>query len=153
MNPLPFHRFEFISPMRKHTALNVMRAHIEPQKFFRFRWPSSTNDKRFEGDITAEGFDVVRIIGYQNAFVPCVIGRIDDVGVGSRITVFMRPHITAILVGIAAAAFLVAMDDGSSAAIVIAMLYGLAWVGFWFEARKQEKALRQIFKETTQLVS
>lgn len=153
VSPLPFHRFEIDSPMRPDVALNVMRAHIEKPSFFRLRWPSATNDKRFDGDITGDGFDVMRIMGYNNSFTPRVLGRVQPTGVGSRIRVTMRLHISTMVVLIGASAFLAAVAPWETLPISFIALYGLMWIGFWFEARKQEKALREIFRETTRVVS
>lgn len=151
---LPYHRFEIASPMTRETAMNVMRAHIEPVSLFRWRWPSSTNDKRFEGVMTADGFDVVRILGYQNSFVPTVRGVISG-GANARIRVTMLPHMMMIVVLLAVAGFLASTSVGDPATGLFgaAVLYGVTWVGFWFEANKQEQALREIFREPAPLVS
>lgn len=154
VNFLPYHRFDIASPMSRETAMNVMRAHIEAPSIFRWRWPSSTNDKRFEGVMTADGFDVVRVIGYQNSFTPNVKGVVSG-SANARISVTMRLHMLTMIIVLAAGAFLAfaSVGDPATGLFGAAMLYAVAWAGFWFEATKQEKALREIFREPAPLVS
>ncbi len=90
---LPYHRFERTSPLKAQDALAAMSKHTEPVSWFRWSLPSSTNDDRYEGEVTANGFNVRRVMGYRNSFAPCVVGEVHSHGAVSRIVVTMRPHL------------------------------------------------------------
>jgi hypothetical protein len=146
---LPYHRFELSSPLRPAEAQAAMAARIEPFKIFRMTMPGSQNDTRFEGEATANGFRVQRIIGYRNSFLPKVVGEISGDGKGSRVRIEMRPNtfvyvfcalwVIVLVAAILAQVYIVAP-------FMLLMLWGMAMIGFWMEAPKQERVLRQIFK-------
>lgn len=148
---LPYHRFEITSPLKQQDALSALSTHLEPSQWFRFRWPNSANDKRFEGAVWADGFEVRRITGYNNSFLPTVRGEVRAAGVGSIIQVTMRPFtlvigffVLVLLAGISGIAF--GGGDLWAALLLIVILYVMVMVGFWFEASKQERVLREIFR-------
>jgi hypothetical protein len=151
---LPFHRFEINSPLDRQAALAAMAAHTEDRKWFRWRWPNSKNDDRFEGQLNADGFHVRRIIGYRNSFLPVVDGVVHASGRGSRVEITMRPFVFVVaLVGITSLPiFSIAISTGDSLGFLIAgglllFIYAMTMGGFWLEAAKQEQTLRQIFQE------
>jgi hypothetical protein len=148
---LPYHRFEISSPLKRGDALAAMAAHVEPVKWFRFSWPSSANDKRFEGEVTADGFNLRRVLGYRNAFRPVLQGQVITAGAVSRIVVTMRPLIFVMLFGAfwmsIVASMMLAGGPGLWIGLLMAVaFYGMAMGGFWFEATKQEQTLREIFR-------
>lgn len=146
---LPYHRFELTSPLRPAEAQAAMAARIEPFKIFRMTMPGSRNDARFEGEATANGFRVQRIIGYRNSFLPKVVGQIIADGRGSRIAVEMQPnpfvYVFAGLWVVVAVAAMVAQVY-IVAPLMLFMLWGMVMLGFWMEAPKQERVLRTIFQ-------
>lgn len=164
MKLLPFHRFELISPLKPAAALTAMQAVTEPEKAFRFNWPSSGNDRRFEGAITGDNFRVRRIIGYRNSFLPVIDGTVHAQASGSRISITMRPFM--FVYAFAAIWLFVSLTVLTTAPLpygaiigllMAAFLYLMVMAGFWFEASKQEQTLRAIFNAridtTTPLVS
>jgi len=148
---LPYHRFELNSPLRPAEAQAAMAARIEPFKIFRLSMPGSVDGTRFEGEVTANGFRAQRIITYRNSFLPKVVGEITGAGSGSRISIIMQPNpfvfVFAVLWLIAASAALIA-GAFAVAPVLFLMLWGMAMIGFWLEAPKQERVLREIFKAT-----
>jgi len=147
---LPYHQFEISSPLRREDAIAAIAARVEPVKWFRLRWPSSENDNRFEGKVGADGFEINRITGYNNAFLPMVKGEVRGVGAMSLIVIRMRPALFVLAISAAWAAgvigFLtVTTDIGIAVAFMMALLYGVFLGLFWFEADKQQKTLRTIF--------
>lgn len=152
MKWLPHHRFEIVSPLDRQAALDVMRAHTEPEKLFRMGWPNSANDKRFEGTVSGDGFHVRRIIGYRNSFLPVIDGTIHAGASGTRIEVQMRMFIFVYaFCAIWIVGALTAMFAGERIGLIIApalllFLWAMTMAGFWLEAGKQERTLREIFK-------
>jgi hypothetical protein len=146
---LPFHRFEINSPLDRQAALAAMAAHTEERKWFRWRWPNSANDDRFEGDVTIDGFNVCRIIGYRNSFLPVVEGIVHSSGRGSRIEVRMRMFAFVyvfVAVWVIAVGSMLFTDFWPFALGMLVFLYAMTMGAFWFEASKQEQTLRKIFQ-------
>lgn len=150
MKLLPFHSFEITSPLKRQDALLALNAHLEPEKFFRARWPSKANDKRFQGATSDHAFSIRRVLGYNNVFAPVSTGTIAGAGAGSQINVTMKPPAPslALFIGILVLGALGMAMGGHvwMALILAAMLYVIVSCSFWFEADKQERALREIFK-------
>lgn len=149
MKLLPFHRFEINSPLDRQAALAAMAAHTEDRKWFRWRWPNSANDDRFEGDVTIDGFNVCRIIGYRNSFLPVIEGQVHASGRGSRIAITMRPFVFVLVfcaVWMIVVAGMLFSDFWPMALAMLAFLYAMTMGAFWFEAAKQERVLRHIFQ-------
>jgi hypothetical protein len=151
VNVLPYHRFEITSALKRHEALAALAAHVEPERAFRARWPNSANDRRFEGIVRDDGFIVRRVLGYNNPFAPQSAASIDGAGVGSEIKVVMQPSglvivfaVALLLLGVGG----IIMGTGSPVmgAPLVVMLYLGMMIGFWMEAPKQERVLREIFK-------
>ncbi len=150
---LPYHRFEITSPMKREDAFAAIAAHVEAVKWFRFGWPSQSNDNRFEGEVAVDGFSIRRVMGYRNSFAPTVRGEIQSVGAMSRVIVTMRPFIAVLVFcavwSVAVLGFLLTPGIGAwFGMLMLAALYLMVMGGFWFEASKQERVLRQIFQET-----
>ncbi len=151
MKPLPFHSFEITSPLKRQDAVAALNARIERAQFFRVRWPNSANDKRFQGVADDNGFKIQRVLGYNNVFAPESAGVIQGAGVGSQISVKMQPPVLALALfaGILALSVLGMVVGGGELwmpLLLTAMLYAMVMLGFWSEAGKQERALREIFR-------
>lgn len=152
MKWLPQHRFEIVSPLDRAAALAAMAAHVEPEKFFRMGWPSSANDKRFEGQMTSDGFHVRRVIGYRNSFLPVIDATVQSAGRGSRIDVRMRmfwfvyAFVAVWIMGALIAAASAGWIGVGIALFLLLFVYAMTMAGFWMEAGKQEQTLRSIFQ-------
>lgn len=129
-----------------------MRAVTEPENWFRIGWPNSANDRRFEGTVSADGFHVRRVIGYRNSFLPVIDAKFHAGASGTRIDVQMRMFVFVYVFGaVWIAAALTAMAAGgipglAMGAGLILFFYAMTMFGFWLEAGKQERTLREIFK-------
>lgn len=133
-----------------------MAARTEAENWFRFSWPNSANDNRFEGVIGADGFHVRRVIGYRNSFLPVIDATIHAAAHGSRIDVRMRMFwfvyafvglwVLVALTGLIAAGGPFGLAFG---ALMIMFVYAMTMGGFWFEAGRQERTLREIFQAGT----
>jgi len=151
VNPLPLHRFTITSSLKRQDAVAALRAHLVEVKFFRLRIPNSANDKRFQGVVNDSNFAISRVLGYNNVFAPLSSGTIDGAGVGSTINVTMQPPLLVIgfyLVILAFGAIGIVVNTGEigMVALLAFILYVLVMIGFWMEAEKQERTLREILK-------
>jgi len=151
VNWLPYHRFELNSPLKPAEALAAMSAHTEPERFFRVGWPNGANDKRFEGNVSADAFHVRRVIGYRNSFLPVVDGRVSAAGRGSRVTITMRPFVFVFVfaaIWTIACLFMLFSPAWWFGPLMFAFLYLMTMGGFWWEASRQVQTLREIFQAT-----
>ena len=151
VNPLPLHRFQITSSLKRQDAAAALRAHLVEAKFFRLRIPNSANDKRFQGAVNESNFAISRVLGYNNVFAQLSSGTIEGAGVGSQINVTMKPPVFVIIFYLTILAFgAIGIATGSGDLRLIAfpalILYGLVMLGFWMEAEKQERTLREILK-------
>ena len=150
MKWLPFHRFEIVSPLDRQAALDAMKAHTEPENWFRFGGPR--DNARFEGEISGEGFHVRRIIGYRNSFLPVIDAKVHGGASGSRIEVQMRMFLFVYafcaiwVLGVSTALFTGGQTGLLIAVPLLLFLWAMTMIGFWIEASKQERTLREIFK-------
>lgn len=148
---LPLHSFAFASGLKRQDAVATLNAHLVPAKFFRLRWPNSANDKRFHGVVTDGGFAISRVLGYNNVFAPLSTGTIQGAGVGSQIDVRMKPPVLVVgfyflILTFGAIGIAIGGGDLWMIALLAAMLYVMVLAGFWFEASKQERTLREILR-------
>lgn len=147
---VPYHRFEITSPLKRDEALAAVSSRLEERKWFRMRWPSSDNDERFAGTVTQSSFNITRIMGYRNSFAPVVEGEVHDAGRFSHIVITMKPHVLVLaLLPVFAIVFmagLVGMGNIWPGLALMALIYVMVLVGFWFEANKLEQTLRKIFQ-------
>lgn len=145
---LPYHRLELRSPLSADDALKAIAAHVEAPTF-RWGWPDPGDGRRFEGEAIANGFHIRRVIRYRNSFAPTLKGMITPEHRASRINVVM--HLHPIVIGFVIVFLMVTLMIGSVSIMGFAMaifLYAITMGGFWFEASKQEQALREIFRAT-----
>lgn len=151
MNPLPIHRFEISSALKRQDAAAALSAHLVQSKVFRIRVPNRTNDKRFQGVVTDSSFAIWRVLGYNNVFARLSSGTIAGAGVGSQIQVTMMPPLLVVafylvILALGAISIVVNTGDFEMIALLVLILYVLVMLGFWFEAGKQERTLREILK-------
>jgi hypothetical protein len=154
----PHHRFEIQSALAPTAALDALKAHVEARRMFRVGLPSSKNDKRFQGVVGADSFEITRVIGYRNSFLPQVSGKIRGAGSRSVVDVEMALFAPVIILLIVIMAMLLLMVGAVafeadvmgllSLVLLPALAYGAVLWAFWFEAEKQERALREIFNGT-----
>lgn len=157
MTPWPWHKFEIRTRLTLQQARAALAAHVEEVKWFRWTMPSSANDKRFTGRVEDDSFEIRRILGYRNSFAPMSRGTISTVGRGARIDVRMTLHpFVAVFIGVWSTGVLFALVAFATAGseriyallplLMLAFLYAMTLLAFWFEANKQERALREIFQ-------
>jgi hypothetical protein len=89
-------------------------------------------------------------MGYRNSFAPVVEGEVHDAGRFSHIVITMKPHVLVLALlpvfAIVFMAVLVGMGNIWPGLALMALIYVMVLVGFWFEANKLEQTLRKIFQ-------
>ena len=151
---LPYLRYELESGKTPAEVEEAMRAVVEPKRLFRF----GGGAQPFEGVVGDGAFDVRRIIGYRNSFLPQIRGTISAAAEGSRISITMSLHPLVLgfmivwLGGVGAGCFAMLMhviQKGGTLLQVVAPAGMLAfgWLlsagGFTFEARKAAALLER----------
>jgi len=161
MKFLPTENITYKTRFKEEEIINRLSDIIEPEKTFRFGIFSSGSTKSYEGQINGQTFNIKRIIGYRNSFLPRIKGIIERDYDGITIKVKMRLHIFVIVflcfwcsgVGLGCIAILTQSFENSefnpTTLIPFGMLlfaYGLTMGGFKFESNKSKKYLQKIFE-------
>ena len=90
MKFFPYEYFKIKSHLSKSEAINRLKNVIEPKHYFRFL---ESNKKPYQGKIKGSNFEISRIIGYSNSFLPRIKGNIESEIDGCSICISMQPHI------------------------------------------------------------
>jgi len=161
MKFLPTENITYKTRLKEEEIIKRLSECVEPEKTFRFGVFSSGSIKSYEGKVNARTFDIKRIIGYQNSFLPRINGIIENEYDGLNIRVKMRLHIFVIVflcfwcggVGLACITDLIQFFGNSefnlASFIPFGMLifaYGLTMGAFKFESNKSKKDLQRIFE-------
>lgn len=161
MKFLPTENITYKSRLNEEEIVKRLSDFIEPEKTFRFGVFSKSSTKSYEGQIYGSNFEIKRIIGYRNSFLPRINGSIEKNFDGTTIKVKMRLHILVIVflciwcggVGIACIASLsltfgiVKFDPMSLIPFgMLIFVYLLTMGGFKFESSKAKQDLQGIFE-------
>lgn len=133
---------------------------VEPEKTFRFSNIGSSATKSYEGKINDQTFNIKRIIGYRNSFLPRIKGTIERDYDGMTIKVKMRLHIFVIVFlyfwfGSAGLGCIAVLTQSFSLEFnvrtlipfgLLLFVYGMTMGGFKFESNKSKKELQKIFE-------
>ena len=150
---LPLHRFEINSPLDRQAALAATGEHTEPHQWIRIGWNEDKED-RFEGQLVERHFHIRRITRRRDDMNPVIQGEIDLGATGSVVKVQMRPTLNAIgflaLAPVMSAIMLTSPSDTDVKvfAVLLPIAAYIFIVGpFWYNAAKQERLLRIIFRD------
>jgi hypothetical protein len=161
MKFLPTENITYKTKLKEEEIFGRLSDLIEPEKIFRFGIFSSSSTKPYEGQINGRTFDIKRIIGYRNSFLPRINGIIEKEYDGLNIKVKMRLHIFVILflcfwcggVGLACIAILtqsIGNSEFNTATLIpfgmLLFAYGLTMGAFKFESNKSKKELQKVFE-------
>ncbi|PKN93757.1 MAG: hypothetical protein CVU44_08045 [Chloroflexi bacterium HGW-Chloroflexi-6] len=164
MKFLPYERFRIRTSLSSQEAVNRLENAIEPKRFFRF---FGASEKPYEGKLEGSHFEISRIIGYRNSFLPRIKGDVESEISGCSISISMQPHVFVITfmifwLGGVGFAFLAALGsfvsslgqtstaDPSFLLIPGGMfIFGYLMVlgGFKFESVKSKKFFQRLFEE------
>lgn len=154
----PRHIFSIDTRLPQMEASARLASQVEPPRWLRL----GGGDKPFQGEFYGRHFSITRIIRYRNSFLPVVTGSVEPSGAGSRVQVHMRMQvfvmaflvvwiIAAIAMGIGIASEVAAHSVDYDPLLLLVPVGMIAFVaamslgGFWFEANKQERMLRELF--------
>ncbi|MDH4471519.1 MAG: hypothetical protein QE487_02870 [Fluviicola sp.] len=155
----------YFSPFKKEEVLVRLGDILEPEKMVRIRFfgLGRRSGKFYEGSINNDSFEMKRIIGYKNSFIPKISGNVENTLGGSLIHVKMRLHVFVMifmivwmsLVGIAALICTLVLIIGGRfnpfLLIPIGMFlfgYLLTLGAFKYESARTKEDLKQIFEAT-----
>ena len=157
-NFIPFENLIYDSYLTERELLHRLSQFIVPKKYFRFN-DFENNNKRYEGYVSANIFEINRILNYRNSFMPFIKGEIKDNNGRARINVKMRIHPMVMvfmslwlgIIGIIIFALLISSIKENkfepSILIVISMFlagYFMTLFGFKYESKKSKKDLEEI---------
>jgi len=152
----PLRKFEFATAMSTAHAARVLQAAVEPPR--KWGWPTTTKRGYFEGRVTGSRFKIHRIVHYQNSFVPIIDGTFRRDGLGTMITLHMRPVLPVVPVWFGIILFLgwnsVAADSRLAGPFAARMLllgmtlfiYFVATIPFAIEVRIAMKRLLELLR-------
>jgi len=162
MRFLPFENITYETRLSSEEVLKRIHEIIEPKKTFRMTGIfGSNNHKPYQGSLNGNSFNITRIIGYSNSFLPRITGLVEkDFGL-TKIHVKMRLHLFVLVfmsiwcvgLGFGCLVFLAAsLGKGTfepTAFIPLGMLlFGLVMVtgSFKYESIKSKKYFAQLFE-------
>jgi hypothetical protein len=90
MNFLPVENLTFKTTLSQVEVINRLKENIEPEKALRFGLFRKDSSKPYEGYLTEKYFNIKRIIGYRNSFLPRINGSIKSENRGTNIKVKMQ---------------------------------------------------------------
>lgn len=157
MKLLPHDAFTVVTADPPPIVLRRLTAIIEPVQLLRF----SKNHALYQGSISAEGFQISRIIDYRNSFLPVISGRFERQlhGTAVHIQMSLHPFVMAFLpfwylfwYG----AIIPVTLTGAMPNRIIAVFFGMPvlalvffYVAFWSEAKSNRRELTQIIQGDT----
>lgn len=161
MNFLPTENITYKTALKEDEIIRRLSDSVEPEKTVRFSIFSSSSTKSYVGQINGQIFNIKRIIGYRNSFLPRINGIIERDFNGTTIKVRMRLHSLVIVflciwcgvVGLGCIAFLTQVISNSEfnpATIIpfgmLIFVYALTMGGFKYESNKSKKDFQIIFE-------
>ena len=157
MKFLPYERLKISTGLSREEVLKRLDEAIEPKRHFRLFQPGT---KPYQGSIEGSHFEVSRIIGYRNSFLPIIKGDVQSEISGCSVHITMHPYLPVIafmliwlgFVGFAFLFFLYLLVSSSTDLSVgfipggmFLFGYGLFLGGFKFESVKSKKFFRELF--------
>lgn len=156
MKLLPKEELTYQTTQSGKTVFNQLADLVEPPKAFRlhFFWQKKKAHKPYQGTIAGNQFEISRIIGYRNSFLPQIKGIVSNKGEQTQIDIklelstFVRIFVMAWCVGIAlffGSILFYAVSNGNFTPIIliplllIIFMLGTTWGGFIYESKKAKK--------------
>ena len=161
MKLLPIDSYEIETTQTLEEAAALLSSNVEPRKWFRF----GRSHKLFEGEVTYEGFKILRIINYRNSFLPIIRGTFEQTQTGVKLALRMslHPFVIAFMcvwfggVGLGMLACVGGLIRSLSVPLPVffipfaMLIFGWLLISgcFWFEVNKAKIMLNDIFHKST----
>ncbi|MBE0448316.1 MAG: hypothetical protein IBX64_09515 [Actinobacteria bacterium] len=160
MNLLPYEKFEIQTSLTLEETVAALKGEVEPKGWW--FWWSSHEHAIFQGDVSRDGFKIMRIIHYMNHFLPVIRGTFKQSQNGIAVMIQMDLHpfvktfmliwfggviIFLLVLSAYLASGIISLSSSFLLLIPLAMLifgWVLASEFFWFEARKARSELLAI---------
>lgn len=155
---LPYQKFVLESPFSQEEARRRLAAEVAPLRSG-WQWIEKRTEK-FEGTVSAEDFEIHRIIRYRNSFLPVIEGRISPGMPGTRIEITLKLHIFALIFSLIWLVFVGPLaaetvqqilttgsvePGGVIPCLMLIFFVLMMLIGFGIEAHKARKLLGRIF--------
>ena len=97
---IPYEKLKLETSLPKDELLKRLANNIEPGRASR-NWftGKSSSSKYFEGSLHENGFNIHRIIGYRNSFLPEISGEFDYLRFGITLNLKLKLNPIALLIG------------------------------------------------------
>src|SRR5574343_5957 len=158
MRLIPFDKINIISFLPKETIIEKLSNETEKRIYFR----TKTTDKKFEGIVKYDSFEINRILNYRNSFYPIVLGQIEQgdkntivIKLTLRMTMFTNVFMILWFLITGVILFIVLNDQiespkinyesifWSSVPIIFGYLFMIS--GFNYESKKVKEILTELF--------
>lgn len=162
MKYLPFENITYSTKLDSEEICKRLSDIIQPKRSFNlFGNSSSESSKPYEGSIDKNSFQISRIIGYRNSFLPIIKGSIQKDFNGTKIQVKMRIHkfvtffmafwMGGVSLGCLASLTMFSKDDNFNPVVLIPFFmllfgYGLVTGGFKYESIKSRKYFEELLE-------
>ena len=164
MKFLPYERLKISTTLSREEVLKRLENAIEPKQFFRY---FGSGTKPYQGHVEGSQFEISRIIGYRNSFLPMIKGNVQREISGCSIYITMHPHIFIMVfmvlwlggvggffvVFLSSIISLLSSGQGitdlsvlSAPAAMFILGYALFWGGFKFESIKSKNFFQELFE-------
>lgn len=160
MKFLPYERFKIRTLLGDQEVLKRLDNIIEPRRYRFF----GSREKPYQGEFAGSHFEISRIIGYRNSFLPMITGDVKSEFIGCSVSISMYPHISVIifiLCGLAAVGSFFMTNLGSFISSLIqtstanfsfllpaGAMFGFGYVltlaGFKFESGQSKKFFQEL---------
>ena len=90
MKFLPYEHLKIITALGSEEVFKRLDNTIEPQRYFRL---FGSGIKPYQGSVEGSHFEISRIIGYANGFLPVITGDVQSEVSGCSISITMCPSI------------------------------------------------------------
>lgn len=87
---IPYERLMIMTGLSVNEAAAALAESVEPKRWWRN--PFSRDHKRYQGQVTPDGFEFTRIIHHRNSFLPVIKGQLQPAVRGTLVQLTLSLH-------------------------------------------------------------